>query len=342
MLNDSVLLKVVKGERTARLPVWFMRQAGRYLPEYRELRKRHRMLELISTPELAAKVTLQPIDRFDLDAAIIFADILNPLIGMGVKLDFVEGEGPKIFNPIASESDVDRLSVPDVKDSVGYTLEAIGICVKSLTPRGVPLIGFAGAPFTLSSYLIEQGGHSTLAATKHFMFSRPEAWHNLQQKLSTMIANYLIAQAEAGVSLVQIFDSWAGVLSEEQYREFALPYLQSIIAKVREATPIPIFYFSTGTGAILPLIKELGSDGISIDWRVPLPFARAVLGDNMVLQGNLDPLVLRESLDSLERYVRVLVEQGTKCGKYIFNLGHGILPDTPPENVARVIEIIRE
>lgn len=338
---QSIYLKVLRGEPVDRVPVWFMRQAGRYLPEYRELRKRHRMLELITTPELAAQVTLQPLERFELDAAIIFADILNPLIGMGVKLDFVEGEGPKIFNPISSPQDVDRLIVPDV-NSVAYTLEAIKICVSSLCKKNLPLIGFAGAPFTLSSYMIEKGRHSALADTKRFMITHHSAWHDMQQKLVAMVSSYLIAQAAAGASVLQIFDSWSGMLAEAEFKKFVLPYLKLIIERVKAAVQVPLIYFSTGTGALLHLIKELHTDGVSVDWRVPIRTARNVLGQSVALQGNLDPQILNGPLEYLEPAAKAVLEEGSGCGRFIFNLGHGILPDTPVQNVARVVELVRQ
>lgn len=336
-----ILVRALKGEKVDRIPVWFMRQAGRYLPEYKELRKSHAMLDLIRSPELASKVTLQPIDRFELDAAIIFADILNPLIDMGVDLAFVEGEGPRISNPVRTEMDVKRLRVPDMSKSVGYTLEAIKICVAQLTPKNIPLVGFAGSPFTLSCYLIEGGSPGDLHNTKKIMLAQPEVWKELQNKLVDLVSEYLVLQANSGASVLQLFDSWVGNLGPKQYVEFAMPYIQEIIKRVKAKTNIPITYFSTETSGILDLIKLLGADAVSVDWRTTLTNAREKLGSKVAIQGNLDPMVLAGPADYLENQVKLIVNEGISVGPYIFNLGHGILPFTPPENVARVIKLVK-
>jgi len=342
MLNEAILIRALRGEAVERIPVWFMRQAGRYLPEYRELRKQNAMLDLIRNPELASKVTLQPIERFDLDAAIIFADILNPLIDMGVDLAFVEGEGPRIFNPVRTGADVERLRVPDMKQSVGYTLQAIEMCVAALKAKGVPLIGFAGAPFTLSCYLIEGGSPGDLHNVKRILYASPEIWHELQQKIVQLVSDYLVLQAQSGAAALQLFDSWVGNLGPAQYEEFALPYVKEIVKRVRAKTSVPLVYFSTETSGILPIIKTLGFDGISIDWRIALSAARKALGNDVTIQGNLDPLILAGPENYLEKQVKALANEGATIGRYIFNLGHGILPFTPPENVARVIKLIKQ
>jgi uroporphyrinogen decarboxylase len=341
MLETAEIVKVLKGQSVSRMPVWFMRQAGRYLPEYRELRKKHAMLDLIRSAELASIVTLQPIKRFQLDAAIIFADILNPLIDMGVQLDFVEGEGPKIFNPVRSENDVERLVVPDMKQSVSYTLKAIQLCVEQLAPQNIPLIGFAGAPFTLSCYLIEGGSPGDMHHTKNLMFTTPKAWHVLQEKLVDLISQYFVAQVESGASVLQLFDSWVGNLSPSQFNEFVVPYLKEIVKRVRAKVDVPLVYFSTGTSGLLNEIRNLDFDGVSIDWRQSLLNARNTLGSQVAIQGNLDPLVLAGPVEYLEKEVKLLINQGKNIGRYIFNLGHGILPFTPPENVERVISLVK-
>lgn len=342
MDQQPLLIRAIKKEKVERTPVWLMRQAGRYMPEYRAVRANHRMLDLIRTPELAAEVTMQPIRRFAPDAAIIFADILNPLIGMGVELDFVEGEGPRIFNPVSNVSDVERLIVPDMRESVKYTLDAIKICVESLRPFNIPLLGFSGAPFTLSCYLIEGGELGQLKKTKAFMFEQQDAWHKMQEKLSALIVDYLLAQIDCGAAAVQIFDSWVGHLGASEYSRFVEPHLKNIISQLRSRTKAPLMYFSTNTAGIFNQIKEIDVDVFSIDWRMSLSSAREQLGTKGVLQGNLDPLVLAGPREYLNQQLERILNEGKKVGPYIFNLGHGILPHTPPENVERVISYIKK
>lgn len=316
-----------------------MRQAGRYLPEYREIRKEYSMLEAIQTPRLAAEITLQPIKRFDLDAAIIFADILNPLIGMGIELDFIEKEGPKIFNPVATPDHVSALKDSDPKMSVGYTLEAISTVSKELKSSGVPLVGFCGAPFTLSTYLIEGRTAHSLTHVKKFISSFPDSWDLLQKKLSVFLVDYLIAQVEAGASAVQIFDSWAGFLSPYQYKRWVYPYLHTLIAEVKKKTTVPVIYFSTGTSGSYDQIRTYPIDGVSIDWRMKLKDSAAIFGD-MPIQGNLDPEILASSRESLEVELKCVLEDAAAVKHHVFNLGHGILPHTPPENISYVIDTV--
>ncbi|RMD84281.1 MAG: uroporphyrinogen decarboxylase, partial [Candidatus Dadabacteria bacterium] len=277
---------------------------------------------------------------FELDAAIIFADILTPLIGMGIELDFVDGVGPVIHNPIRSPSDIDRLFLPDVRESVGYTLQAISEVEAKLSERRIPLIGFSGAPFTLSKYMIE-GGRSSGMSVKEFMLAYPEPWARLQEKLVDLISSYLINQLQAGASAVQIFDSWAGELGEIEYINFSLPYLKEIVGRIKSQREEPIIYFSTGTGAILPIIKGIGVDCVSVDWRIPLKFAREVLGDGIAIQGNLDPYVLLSPNGYLEESALRILGEGSLLPGYIFNLGHGLLPNTPVESVAKVVSLVR-
>ncbi len=340
-VEKSLFIEACRGKRGARPPVWFMRQAGRYLPEYREIRAKSSMLEVIRTPELAAEVTLQPIRRFGFDAAIIFADILNPLIGMGAELDFVEGEGPVISNPIRSHADVERMKVPDTEANTGYTAEAIRLVVQELTPRNVPLIGFAGAPFTLSAYLIEGGKIGSLQRVKEFMFTNPESWRLLQTKLVDMLSAYLVSQVRAGASALQIFDSWLGQLSPLQYQEYVEPYLHKIISAVREKTDVPLIFFSTGTAGLYPYFSRLDIDVLGVDWRINLLDAGRITENKMPLQGNLDPILLIQGGQALEREVRYILEQGRELSSFIFNLGHGILPPTPIAHVERTLAIIR-
>ncbi len=319
-----------------------MRQAGRYLPEYRNLRSQHSMLQAIQTPSLAAEITLQPLRRFDLDAAIIFADILNPLIGMGVELDFVEKEGPKIFNPISSEQDVSRLIVPNPEQSVGYTLEAIEFVKKNLpNPSEQVVLGFSGAPFTLSTYLIEGKTSSSLHHVRNFIHKNPTAWDSLQQKLSDFIVDYLVAQVNAGASAVQIFDSWAGLLSAHSYQKIVLPTVINLVKSFKNRCNAPILYFSTGTSGYFHLLKQIPVDGFSIDWRMPISKAHAELGSNFAIQGNLDPELIASDMDALLYETNAILEDSKNIVSHVFNLGHGITPHTPIENVQAVIEAVR-
>ena len=335
------LLERFKGNDTERIPVWFMRQAGRYLPEYRKLREQHDMLSLIRNPELAAEVTIQPLRRFDLDGAIIFADILNILIGMGMDLEFKAGEGPVISNPIRSVEDVDRLVVPDTEENVGYTLEALRIVASELNPRPVTLIGFSGAPFTLSSYMIEGKSPKGLKGTKSFMYNHPQSWHKLQEKLVRLTSQYLIAQVKAGAQAVQLFDSWLGGLGVADYERFVAPYLKQIISDVKGAVDAPVVFFATGLGGIFPRLKELGADVVGVDWRVSLKEAGDMISDRP-LQGNLDPLHLCAPREILEERVKSVLQDGKEIASHIFNTGHGLTPETPPDNISFTVDLIRE
>lgn len=326
-----------------RTPIWLMRQAGRYMAEYREIRARHSMLEVITTPALAAEVTMQPIEAFDLDAAIIFADILPPLITMGLTLDFVKGEGPVIENAITSTRDIDLLATPPAEATIlANTLEAIRLVVAELAPRNIPLIGFAGAPFTLASYAVEGGGSKSFARTKALMYGEPAAWRRLMDKLVTVQADYLLAQARAGASALQLFDSWAGLaLGKEDYEQYVQPYNARLFQKL-ESAGVPVINFSTGTTAYLPSVAVAGGDVVGVDWRMPLDWAWEQIGHDRAIQGNLDPVALLASWRELEfRANRVLEQAGGRPG-HIFNLGHGILPNTPVENVRRLVDFVHE
>lgn len=341
-LEQSLYIRALRGERGERVPVWFMRQAGRYLPEYRAVREKHSMLDVIRTPELACEVTLQPLRRYQLDAGIIFADILNPLIGMGLELDFFEGRGPIISNPVRSSASVTRLRVPPVAENVGYTLKAIDLVTRDLTGAGTPLIGFAGAPFTLAFYAIEGGGGAGGHTTKRFMFSETTAWNELLEKLSDMVAEYLIAQVEAGAAALQLFDSWAGILSLDQYLRFVVPHLHRLIAHVKASVTVPLVYFAPQATGLFAAISTIGVDAIGIDWRVRISDAVKSLRPNIPLQGNLDPDLLFAPQELLLGEVERILQEGKLARAHIFNLGHGILPGTPPEAVAAVVERVRE
>ncbi|HZD10100.1 MAG TPA: uroporphyrinogen decarboxylase [Candidatus Binatia bacterium] len=324
-------------------PIWLMRQAGRYMAEYREIRARHSMLDVIGTPELAAEITLQPIRAFDLDAAIIFADILPPLIGMGIDVEFVKGEGPVVQNPLRRTYDIDLLATPPAQTTrLSATLEAMRIVRAELQSRDVPLIGFAGAPFTLASYAVEGGGSKNYAKTKALMLAEPAAWKRLMGKLITVQADYLLAQVEAGASALQLFDSWAGLaLGKLDYLRYVQPYNKKLFEKLASAD-VPVINFSTGTAAYIEDVAACGGDVIGVDWRMPLDWAWSRLGNGHAVQGNLDPVALLAPWRELgARTDDVLRRAGGRRG-HIFNLGHGILPDTPPDNVRRLVDYVHE
>lgn len=337
-MNDR-FLKACLRQSVDRTPVWFMRQAGRYMEEYQAIRRKHSILEVCKTPSLAAEVTLQPIQRFDLDAAIIFADILLPLEAMGLNLEFVEGEGPVIDNPIRGEMGIFHLRSVD-GEAFAYAGEAIRQTLKALDDK-VPLLGFAGAPFTLASYAIEGGSSRDYARTKQLMFSQPTVWHQLLSKLSAVVVEYLRVQSRAGAHALQLFDSWAGCLSPGDYEEYVLPHVQSIFSALR-IEGIPLIYFGTGTAGLLSLMRKAGSDVVGVDWRIRLDEAWARIGYDMGIQGNLDPMVLFASEKEIERRVRDILQQAGGRPGHIFNLGHGILPHTPLRGIDVAIECVHQ
>jgi uroporphyrinogen decarboxylase len=329
-------LRACRREPVDRTPVWFMRQAGRYMPEYRALRERYGILEIIKTPELAAEVTRQPLAAFDLDAAIIFADILPILEGLGLALEFVGGEGPVIHNPLRSAADIDALADPPIEESVGYTIEALRLMRAELEGK-LPLIGFSGAPFTLAGYAIEGGSSRNFTRTKGLIYEDPAAWHRLMARLAERVGRYLAAQAQAGAQALQLFDSWVGVLSPEDYRAYVLPHSRRAIAIAAEAG-VPVIHFATDTGGMLEDFATAGGDVIGLDWRVDLDRGWARLGPDFAVQGNLDPIALFAPWEVLrERADAVLARADGRDG-HIFNLGHGILPGTPVDNVKRLAE----
>jgi uroporphyrinogen decarboxylase len=317
-----------------------MRQAGRYMPEYRAIRARQTMLEAINDPAVAAEITLQPVKALGVDAAIIFADILPPLIGMGLELDFVSGSGPRIANPIRVPRDVDMLGTPPATQTMPGTLGAIRI-VRSELPNSTPLIGFAGAPFTLACYAIEGAGSQRFDVAKSFMYAEPAAWSRLMRRLVTVIADYLVAQASAGADVLQVFDSWAGALGPHDYDRYVKPYNTALFAAVA-AAGVPVIHFSTGTGAMIDEVGDWGGDVLGVAWRTPLDTTRTRLGDRFAIMGNLDPVALLAPWRELKGQIDdVLRRAGTAPG-HIFNLGHGILPTTPVENVRRLVDYVHE
>ena len=332
-------LKACRREPVDCTPIWFMRQAGRYMAEYRALRAKHSILELCKTPELAAQVTLQPIDRFPLDAAIIFADILLPLEPMGLRLEFAEGEGPVIHNPVRDHAAVERLNVIDGGE-LDYVAEAIRQARRALNGR-VPLIGFAGAPFTLASYAIEGGSSRNYLLTKQLMYCEPKAWHQLMDKFARVITGYLRRQIKAGAQAIQLFDSWVGCLSVGDYVEYVLPHVQLIFEGLKREG-VPMIHFGTGTSAMLRQMREAGGDVIGVDWRIHLDEAWATVGHDVAVQGNLDPLTLFAPLHEIERRVADILRQAGGRPGHIFNLGHGILPTTPVEHVTATIDMVHK
>jgi uroporphyrinogen decarboxylase len=338
MMNER-FLKACWREPVDCTPVWFMRQAGRYMAEYRALRSKHSILELCKTPELAAQVTLQPIDRFPLDAAIIFADILLPLEPMGLSLEFAAGEGPVIHNPIRNQADVERLKVTDGGE-LEYVAEAIRQARHALNGR-VPLIGFAGAPFTLASYAIEGGSSRNYLLTKQLMYGEPKAWHQLMDKFARVITGYLRRQIKAGAQAIQLFDSWVGCLSVGDYVEYVQPHVQLIFEGLKREG-VPMIHFGTGTSAMLSQIRQAGGDVIGVDWRINLDEAWATVGHDVAVQGNLDPLALFAPLHEIERRVEDILRRAGGRPGHIFNLGHGILPTTPIEHVAATIDMVHK
>lgn len=321
-------------------PVWFMRQAGRYMKEFRDIRRKHSILEVAKTPDLAAEVTLQPIQRLGVDAAIIFADILLPLEPMGIKLEFVKGEGPVIHNPVRDQEALDALQPVEPEESLGFVDEAIRIVRRELDGK-IPLIGFAGAPFTLASYIIE-GGHSRhYIDTKWMMYKSPKVWRGLMEKLARVVTDYLRGQIKAGAQAVQLFDSWVGCLSPEDYREHVLPYSRKIIEGLK-GLGAPVIHFGTGTAALLELMRLAGGDVIGVDWRVNIDEAWRRIGYDVAIQGNLDPVALFGPLPEIERKVKDILRRAGGRPGHIFNLGHGILPETPVEHVAAVVEMVHK
>ncbi len=333
-MNDR-FLRACRREPVDCTPIWMMRQAGRYMPEYRALREKHTLLELCRTPELAMKVTLQPM-KLNVDAAILFADILLPLEPMGASFEFAKGEGPVIHEPIKDRAGIEKLRVIEPEEGLGYVMEAIKLLKKELP---VPLIGFAGAPFTLASYLVEGGKSRDFLKTKKLMYTEPETWSLLMAKLSEVVRRFLHKQIDAGVDAVQLFDSWVGQLSDADYREYVQPHVAHILKDI-EKRGVPVIHFGVGTQALLPAMKEAGGTVIGLDWRTPIAATREKLGYDVAVQGNLDSTVLFAPRAIAELHAqRVLDDAGGKPG-HIFNLGHGILPETPVDTVHAVVDYV--
>ena len=341
MSTQVPLLVAASGGTPSHTPVWFMRQAGRSLPEYRALRQGTAMLDACMDPEMVREITMQPVRRHGVDGAILFSDIVVPLKAAGVDLDIVAGTGPVVANPVRTLADVEAL--PELHaEQVQPVADAIGLLLKEL-PQDVALIGFAGAPFTLASYLVEGGPSKNHERTKALMHGNPELWHALLAKIADVTTAFLHAQLDAGVQAVQLFDSWAGALSERDYREFVLPHSKRVLETI---TTVPRIHFGVGTGELLPAMREAGADVVGVDWRLPLDVAVQRLQQanpelpKPVVQGNLDPALFFAGFEAVEREVRRIHAEGKAARGHIFNLGHGVLPDTDPEIITRTVELI--
>lgn len=336
--GDFRFLKACRGEPVDKTPIWFMRQAGRYMKEYRDLKEKHTFLEMCKTPELATEVTLQPLDVLGVDAAIIFADILLPLEPMGTGLEFVAGDGPVIPRPVQNLKAVQDLKPVNAEEQLGYVGQAIRMVRKEIK---IPLIGFSGAPFTLSSYMVEGGKSKDFTLTKGMMIEAPETWALLMDKVCKVLIDYLKMQVDAGAQALQIFDSWVGCLSPGDYSEYVLPYTRRVIDAVK-GKGVPVIYFSTGTSSMLNVIKDVGSDVTGFDWRIYLDDAWKTLGYKQPIQGNLDPSILFAPIPVIRQRVHDILRRAGGRPGHIFNLGHGILQHTPVDHVKAVVEMVHE
>jgi uroporphyrinogen decarboxylase len=331
---EPLLVRALRREPVERTPVWFMRQAGRSLPEYRELRERHSFFELAGTPELCAEVTLQPVRRHSVDAAVLFADIMTPVVSMGIDVELVEGVGPVIAEPVRSTSDVSRLRVPE---DFGPVLEAVQLVRAELEPERA-VIGFCGGPFTVAGYLVEGKPSRDFVRVKELMYREPDVWHGLMEKLADGFSAYLRAKADAGADVIQLFDSWVGVLSVADYEEFVAPYSARVLA----AVDVPTIHFGTGTSHLLPAMAAAGGDGIGLDWRIPLDQGWLAVGADRAVQGNLDPAVLLAPWERTEAAALDVLERAGGRPGHVFNLGHGVLPSTDPDNLGCLVELVHE
>ena len=347
-MKNDLYLRALRGEKVERTPIWVMRQAGRYLPEYRAVRKQAGdFLTLCKTPDLACEVTMQPIDRFGLDAAILFSDILTIPDAMGLQLVLEEGIGPVFNTPVRSESDITKLGVPDAEDDLAYVMDAVRVIRKELDGR-VPLIGFTGSPWTLASYMVEGSGSKEFRRIKGLMFESPRAAHTLLQVVTKSVISYLKAQVAAGAQSLMVFDTWGGMLSTANYQQFSLAYMQKIVSAIKSdenTKDIPVVLFTKGGGQWLEMMADTGCDGLGLDWTVDLANAKARVGDRVVLQGNMDPVVMNTGQQQVKENASLVLEaygQHSENDKgHIFNLGHGIQPFADPENMQALVETVK-
>jgi uroporphyrinogen decarboxylase len=335
-VSDPLLVRALRREQVERTPVWFMRQAGRSLPEYRALRERHSFFEIAETPELCAEVTLQPVRRHGVDAAVLFADIMTPVLGMGIGVELVEGVGPVVESPVATAGDVERLRVPDAS-AFEPVLKAVRIVRRELEPERA-LVGFCGGPFTVAGYLIEGRPSRDFVRVKELMYRDPATWHALLDRLTDTFCVYVAAKAAAGVDAIQLFDSWVGALSVADYEEFVAPYSARILA----AVDVPTIHFGTGTSHLLGAMAAAGGDCIGLDWRIPLDEGWLAVGPDRAVQGNLDPAVLLGPWPRVESAALDVLARADGRPGHVFNLGHGVLPGTDPSDLSRLVELVHE
>ncbi len=336
---DSLFVRATKAQVTERTPVWFMRQAGRYMPEYRAIRKQYSLIEICKKPEIAAQVTIDAAEILNVDAAIIFADLLLPLEVMELPFHFSAGEGPKIEKPLRSAEDIGRLRTDRAAD-LGYVSEAVKLVCRHFGSK-LPVIGFCGAPFTLASYMIEGGSSRNYLFTKKMMYGAPTAWNELMEKLVSVTAEYSAEQVRAGADAIQIFDSWVGCLGVEDYRHYVLPHATNLVKRL-QSTGVPVIYFGTDSATLLPSMQETGADVIGLDWRIPLDTGWQSLRFKGAVQGNLDPVLLFADLHEIKSRAADILRRAAGRPGHIFNLGHGILPETPVENVKALCDFVRE
>ncbi len=336
---DSLFIRTAKAQPAERTPVWFMRQAGRYMPEYRAIRKNYSLLEICKKPEIAAQVTIEAAEILQVDAAIIFADLLLPLEVMGLPFHFAASEGPKIERPVRTAKDISALRTDRAAD-LGYVSEAVKLVSKHFGNK-LPIIGFCGAPFTLASYMIEGGSSRNYLLTKKMMYSDPGAWSELMCKLVSVTAEYSTEQVLAGADCIQIFDSWVGCLSVEDYRSYVLPHATQLVKQLQK-TRVPIIYFGTDSSTLLPSMRETGAEVVGLDWRIPLNKGWEMLGFEGAVQGNLDPVLLFADWKEIKSRAEIILQQAAGRPGHIFNLGHGILPETPVENVKSLCNFVRD
>jgi uroporphyrinogen decarboxylase len=330
-------VRACRREPVERTPVWFMRQAGRSLPQYREIRKRYGLFDVVRRPELCAEVTLQPVEAHGVDAAVMFTDIMFPVLGMGVDVELVENVGPVIAEPIATAADVERLQVGDPEESAPFILEAVRLVREQLAPERA-VIGFCGGPFTVAGYLIEGKPSREFAKVKALMYGEPDVWHALCDKLADQFARYVAGKVRAGADVIQVFDSWVGALSVDDYEEFVAPYSARILA----AVDVPTIHFGTGTTHLLPTMASAGGDVIGLDWRVPLDRGWELAGEDRGVQGNLDPAVLLGPWERIEVATRAILDRAGGRSGHVFNLGHGVPPETDPAVLRRLTEYVQE
>ncbi len=337
MIDNDLFLRACRGKPVNRVPVWYMRQAGRYDPDYRKIKEKYSLLEICKQPELAAEISIMPVQKLGVDAAILYSDIMNPVASIGIDFDIVKDIGPVIHNPVRSASDVERLKPIDVEADLSHVLDTISILDRELK---VPLITFAGAPFTLASYIIEGRPSKSYIRTKALMYSEPEIWHRLMGKLADMAATYLRAHIKSGAKAVQLFDSWVGSLAPQDFKEYVLPHVESIFAKLSDLDIPKIYFPGVSSGELLPHLTGLQSDVIGLDWRVSLSEGRRRTGGKFAIQGNLDPYVLTAPTNVIHAHARRLLDEGMKEPGFIFNLGHGLYPEASLEKLRDLTEFV--